>query len=45
MEIAEVVETSFHPVNGKHGSMLAMEAGCQPKVSLSMNFPAKPILI
>jgi hypothetical protein len=44
MKMGEVVETSFHPINGKHGKM-AVEADCQPKVPLSTNSPAKPILI
>jgi hypothetical protein len=34
MEMGEVVETSSHPINGKHGKM-AVEADCQPKVPLS----------
>jgi hypothetical protein len=44
MEMGEVVETSFHPINGKHGK-LVMWGDCQPKVPLSTDSPTKPILI
>jgi hypothetical protein len=44
MEMGEVVETSFHPINGNHGKMV-VEANCQPKVPLSTNSPANPILV
>jgi hypothetical protein len=44
MKMVEVVETSSHPINAKHGRM-AVEVDYQPKVALSKNSSAKPILI
>jgi hypothetical protein len=39
-----VIETSFHSINGKH-RRIGRETDCKPKVPMSTEFPAKPILI
>jgi hypothetical protein len=44
MEMGEVVGTLFHPINGSMENVV-MEVECQHKVPLSMNSPAKPILV